>query len=111
MPSEVEGRVGETVPLAPAASVPPVKLTVPAPAKATLAGMLLVRLPGVETTNPEGNASVKPIPVSVPTAFGLVIVKLRLVVPPTPIKGAANILLIIGSATTVMVEVDVLPVP
>src|SRR6266567_89426 len=57
---------------------------------------------GASTTKPAGSASEKPIPVSV-TVFGLVMVKLRLVVPPRGIAEAPKALLIAGGPIAVQV--------
>jgi len=62
--------------------------------------------------SPAGRVSVKPTPVNDVDEFGLVIVKLRLVVPPTEMFAAPNALLIVGGASTVTVAVLlVAPVP
>jgi len=55
--------------------------------------------------SPAGKVSVKPTPVNAVDEFGFVIVKLRLVVPPTAMLAAPNALLIVGGATTVTVAV------
>jgi hypothetical protein len=68
----------------------------------------------VDITKPDGSVSLKPIPVRVAPAFGLVMVKLKEVVPFRGMLAAPNVLLMVGAVTvaaTVMVAVDVLPVP
>jgi hypothetical protein len=64
-----------------------------------------VRPLGVDSTKPDGSASVTPIPVNAAVAFGFVIVKLRLVVPFNTRKATPNVLVIVGGATTVRVAV------
>src|SRR4051794_40089735 len=69
---------------APAAIVPPVRLTLLDPAVAV--GVLPhepVSPLGVATTRPAGSVSVNATPVSTVDGLGLVMVKLRVVVPPT----------------------------
>jgi hypothetical protein len=69
---------------------------------------------GVDITRPDGSVSLKPIPVRVAPAFGLVMVKLKEVVPFRGMLAVPNVLLMVGAVTvaaTVMVAVDVLPVP
>src|SRR5207248_11712388 len=94
----------------PAGSVPPVRLMLPDPAVA--AGVLPhepVSPLGVATTRPAGSVSVNATPVSA-TESGLVMVKLRVVVPPTGTL-APNRLAIVGGDTTVRTALAVLPVP
>src|SRR5262249_6841769 len=57
---------------------------------------------GVSITRPAGSVSVKPTPVSDCVGLGFVIVKLRVVTPPTGIVEAPKLSLIDGGATTVM---------
>src|SRR6266516_3341545 len=57
---------------------------------------------GLSITRPAGSASEKPVPAS-DTAFVLVMVKLRVVVPNWGIVVAANALLIVGGPVTVQV--------
>ena len=67
---------------------------------------------GVATTSPAGKLSVTPTPESEVPVFGLFMVKVSDVLPPTAILAAPNALLIVGGATTVTVAVfDVVPVP
>src|SRR5438067_1986805 len=94
----------------PAGSVPPVRLMLPDPAVA--AGVLPhepVSPLGVATTRPSGSVSVNATPVSA-VEFGLVMVKLRVVVPPTSTL-APNRLSIAGGDTTVRTALAVLPGP
>src|SRR5437016_807594 len=84
------------------ATVPPLRLTLPLPAVAVVVPpQVLLRPFGVATTSPAGNVSVNATPVSATVfAAGLVIVKVRLVVPFTGIAAAPNALLMLGGATT-----------
>ncbi len=54
---------------------------------------------GVATTRPAGSVSVKPTPVSAVPAFGLVSVKVSVVVPFTTMLAAPKALAIVGGAT------------
>jgi hypothetical protein len=62
---------------------------------------------------PAGSISVKPTPVSGASGFELVMVKARLVVPPSGISAAPNDLLIVGGATTTvtLAVFDAAPAP
>ena len=82
----------------PAASAAPVKLTVPVPAVAVIEPPPHdpVRLLGVATTTPAGRLSVTPTLLNNVPAFGLVMVKLRLVLPFSGTVAAPNTLLIVG---------------
>src|SRR5258708_724252 len=74
---------------------------------------LPVRPLGVETTNPAGNVSLKLIPVSVVVVLLFWIVKVS-DVPGFTLRAmlaAPNALMITGGATTMMLALDVLPVP
>jgi hypothetical protein len=80
--------------------------------------VVVVRVPphcdvvaGVVTTTPIGSVSVKATPVRSPAVvvFGLVMVKLRVDIPPLAIVDGVNILDIEGGATTVMVAVLLVP--
>ena len=71
-----------------------------------------VRPLGVATERPDGNVSVKAIPLSDAVAFGFVMVKLRAVAPFSARKPAAKEWLIVGGATTVILAVSlVAPAP
>jgi hypothetical protein len=96
--------------------VPPAAMV--APDSVIVLGFVVVSVPphGVElpvaTVNPAGRLSVNPTPVNPTVEFGFVIVKLRLVVPPTGIFAAPNDLAIVGGASTVIEAVAVVvPVP
>jgi len=62
-----------------------------------------VRLFGEEMISPTGSVSLNPIPVNRVVAFGLVTVKLRVVVPSSVTKDPPNVFEIFGGATTVSV--------
>jgi hypothetical protein len=88
----------------PAGSVPLDALIVPEPAVAVPTSdapplQEPVMPLGVATTNPDGNVSVKPTPVSVITEFGFVMVKLKVVVPLSGIEATPKALLIFGGDT------------
>jgi hypothetical protein len=70
-----------------------------------------VRLLGFAIASPEGRLSAKATLCSVTTVFTLVMVKLKLVVPPTGTEAAPKELLIVGGAATVILADAVLPVP
>src|SRR5262249_47384845 len=80
------------------ASVPPDKLIEPDPAVAvTLPPQTPTKPLGVATTSPDGKLSVKATPVSDRLAFGLVMVKVRLVEPLRTMVGEPNAFAIVGS--------------
>jgi len=84
-----------------AAILPPVRLTLPVPAVAVaVPPKVLVRPDGVATTSPLGKVSVTATPLKAVAPFGSVMVKVKLVVPPTTTLAAPNALLIDGGATT-----------
>jgi hypothetical protein len=92
----------ENVQEALAASIPPVRLSVPA---ATATAPPHAPAGTLETARPAGNASENPTPVS-GKPFGLLIVKVREVVPLTGTEVAPNALLMVGATpVTVMVAV------
>ena len=112
-PAAVPVTLTENVQLALAAKVAPerlitlvfcVALIVPPPQEP-------VRPLGVEIMRPAGSVSVKPIPLSEAAVLGLLMVKLRLVDPFSGMLAAPNALLISGDPTTVMLALDVFPVP
>jgi len=113
-PAVVAVTFTENVQVAPAASVAPAKETV---AVAFVAVMVpppqVPLLPGgVDTTKPAGRVSVKPTPVRLnPALFGLLMVKVSDVEPPTGMVAAPNALVIAGGEATDSVAVAVLPVP
>jgi hypothetical protein len=88
-----------------AARVAPLKLTVPEPAVA-----IIVPPPhdpvspfGVETTSPAGKVSVNAMLVAELVESGFIMVKLRIVLPPTVIVVGEKLLLITGGSTMVKV--------
>ena len=102
-PVDVPFTFTENVHEALAASVAPDRLTAPQPATAVIVPppQVPVKPLGVATTIPAGSVSLKAMPVNATVfAAGLVIVKLRLVVPFTGIEAAPNDLLMLGGATT-----------
>src|SRR5689334_3505361 len=103
----------EKVQLPAAAIVPPLRLIVLEPAVAVIvpAPHVPVSPFGVETTRPAGSVSLKATPVSATVAFGLLMVKLRLVEPFSGMLAAPNAFEIVGGATTVIDALAVLPVP
>jgi hypothetical protein len=96
-----------------AASVAPERETVPLPAVAVIVPppQEPVSPFGVAMRRPEGNVSVKPTPESAVDAFGLAIVKLKLVDPPAGILAAPKDFAIVGGAATMSEAEAVLPVP
>src|SRR5215469_14220047 len=96
-----------------AGRVAPLSLTIPVPCVAVIVPPPQdpVSPLGVETTKPEGNGSLNPMPVNPLPVFGFCIVKLRLVDPPNGMLAAPNPLLIVGGANTVIDALAVLPVP
>ena len=92
-------------------TVPAARLTDPEPATAVVVPpQLLLRPLGVATTNPAGSVSLNATPLR-PIVFGLLMVKLRLVLAFTGIEVAPKALLIVGGLATVMLADAVLPVP
>jgi len=107
VPALVAVTFNEKVQEAPAASVAPERLI-------TLVFLLAVIVPpshepvlplGVEITRPEGKLSLNEIPVSEVVVFGLVMVKLSEVDPPTRMLAAPKNFEMVGGATTVMLAV------
>src|SRR5262249_41684358 len=99
--------LNEQVPLA--ASVPPLN-------EIKLGAVVVTVPPQVEavpfgTDSPAGSVSVKLIPDSVWLEFGLVIVNIRLVVPPTGMLASPNALEIVGAAATLIETVAMLVHP
>jgi len=94
-----------------AATLPADRLIEPEPAVAVVAPPhVLTRLFGLATPRPAGKASVKATPLR-PIVFGLLIVKLKLVLPLKGIEDAPNVLVIVGGLATVKLAEAVLPVP
>jgi len=102
-----------TVQLELMATLPPERLMLVPPAVAeAVPAQLLVNPFGVVTTSPVGNVSVKATPASATElAAGLVIVKVKDVVPFRAMAVAPNALAIDGGATTATLAEAVLPVP
>ena len=93
-------------------SVPFVRLIVFDPAVAvTVPPQAPLTLGGVATTSPPGSVSVKLIPVSVGPVFGLLMVKVRVLVLPSAMVVGSNVLPITGGASTATVLVQVLLQP
>ena len=93
------------------ARVPAARLTEPEPATAVVVPpQVLLRPFGVATSNPAGSVSLNATPLR-PIVFGLLMVKLRLVLPFTGIEAAPKALLMVGGLATVMLADAVLPVP
>jgi hypothetical protein len=92
------------------ATVPPLRLTEPAPAAAVTVPQELFRLFGVDTTNPVGKVSVNATPVR-PMVFGLLMVNVKLVLAFSGIEAAPNALLMVGGLATVRLAEAVLPLP
>jgi hypothetical protein len=106
------------------ATLPPVKLITPVPAVAvTVPPHVLVTFGVPETTSVAlpgppltGNVSLNATPLRSPLAgvaglFGLLMVKVTVVVPFSGMLAAPNALAIVGGATTVIEAFDVLPLP
>jgi hypothetical protein len=96
-----------------AVSVPPDKLMVLLPAVAVIVPLPQepVILGVAATTSPAGRVSLKPTPLSALAVFGLVMVKLRVLLAFNAMLVGLKALLIVGGATTVIEAFDVLPVP
>src|SRR2546428_419798 len=111
-PAVVPCTFTDTVQLVLAASVPPDKLTEPAPATAVAVPPQGLVTPGVgPTTKPAGRLSVKAKPVRATLVFEFWMVKVSEVVPFNGIVNAPNNLLMLGGLATVRFAVAVLPVP
>jgi hypothetical protein len=107
-PAVVPVTVTMKMQLPPAAIVPPVSVIV--------AGAVVVTVPPPQpltepftTVNPAGSVSVTVTPVSPTVEFGLVIVKLSMLVPFSGIVAASNDFMIVGGATTVIGAVLLVP--
>ena len=91
---------------------PPVRLIEVSPAVAVNVPPQLLVAPGVlATCMPVGNGSLTATPVSVVPLLGLVIVRVRVEVPPAGIDVGLKALVIVGAAMTVKVAEPVPPVP
>ena len=106
VPGETPVTFIEKVHELPPDKVAPARETVCEPATAVIVppSELPVRPLGVETTKPAGNVSVKAIPVSATVAFGLVMAKVFVVDPPTPMAAAPNVSTIEGCATKLALQ-------
>jgi len=94
-----------------AAIVPPLKLMVVSPAAGANVPPQVLLAPGtVATCRPAGKGSVTATPLKA-VALGLVMVNVRVDVPPTEVLVGEKPLLILGGATTVRPADAVLPVP
>jgi hypothetical protein len=113
VPAVVPVTLTENVQEEEAAIVPPLRLKVPVPAVAAIVPLpqVPVRPFGVDTTKPAGNVSVKATPVNATVVFGFVTVKLSEVEPLSGMLAAPKALEIVGGPTTVMLALEVLPVP
>ena len=96
------------VQLAPAATVPPLKLTEEAPAvPVAVPPQLLVRPGAGATTKPAGKLSVNARPFNAEFTFEFVMVKVRLVVPFSGIVAAPKAFAMLGGLITVSVAEEV----
>src|SRR6266849_4932579 len=95
------------------AILPPVKLMVVSPAAGANVPPHVLLEPGTAATcRPVGKVSLTATPLKAVPVFGLVMVKVRVEVPPTAVVVGEKALLILGGATTVSVTVLLLePVP
>jgi hypothetical protein len=97
--------------LVPPVNIPPVKVILFDAALVVSVPPQVVVLES-PTVTPDGSVSVKLIPLRFCDPFGLVIVKLRLVVAPSSTLEEPNALLIVGGAATLNIAVfEVVPVP
>src|SRR5438132_685476 len=102
----------ETVQELLAATAPLARLTEPDPATAVAdPPHVFDRLLGVATCSPAGKLSVKDKALSAVIAFGLLIVRVRLVEPFNATVAAPKALLIAGGAITVIEALALLPAP
>ena len=95
------------------ATVPPVRETLPDPASAVaVPPQVLLNPLGLATTRLAGKLSVNATPSSATVfAGGLLIVMLRVLVPFGAMPVGLNVFVAVGGATTVILAVDVFPVP
>ena len=95
-----------------AATVPPDKLTEDDPAVAVaVPPQVLLRLGVDATTRPAGKLSVNAKPVSASPVFGLLMLKLSVVVPFSGMLDAPKDFVILGGLATVRLALAVFPVP
>lgn len=101
----------DTVQLALPPNVPPERLTEPEPETAVaVPPQVLVRLAGLATTRPAGRLSVNEIPVA-ELLFGLLMLKLKVVVPFNGMVAAPKLLVMETGLATVKLADAVFPVP
>jgi hypothetical protein len=112
-PALVPFTTADTVQLAPAARVPPVRLTLDEPAVAVaVPPQVFDRLVVAFTTMPDGRESVKAIPLRAWLGLGLVMARLSVEVPFSGIDVGLKDLVMVGGAATLRVAVfDAKPVP
>jgi len=101
-----------TVQEAPGVSEAPDKLMAPPPELAEgVPEQVLLNPLGLATTTPDGKESEKAMLFSVTTELGLLMLKVRLVLPPTGMSEAPKALLMVAGSPTFTVAEAVLPVP
>ncbi len=111
-PAVVPCMFTETVHEPLAATDPPDRLTEPEPPTAVaVPPHVLFRFEVDATVRPAGKLSVNAIPVTVTPVFGLVMVKVKLVVPFSGMPAAPNALVMVGGVATVRFAVAEFPVP
>jgi len=97
------------------ATAPPERLITPVPAVAVTVPPQVLTTPGVAATTSvpvvSGRVSLKATPLRSTVVFGLLMLKVTVVVPFSGTLAAPNALAIVGGATTVMDALEVLPVP
>src|SRR6266849_4989552 len=92
--------------------VPPVRLMVVSPgAGANVPPHVLLEPGTAATCRPSGKVSLTATPLKAVPVLGLVMVKVRVEVPPTEVLVGEKALLMLGGATTVTLAIAVLPVP
>lgn len=92
--------------------VPPNKLIVLVPAVAVSVPLHVLLVLGAEATcTPEGKVSLKATPVSAKPGFGLLMLKVTVLVPFSGMLVGENALLMVGGLATTRFAVAVLPVP
>jgi len=112
IPAVVPVTLTDTVQLALAASVPAERLTEPEPPTAVPVPPQVSLRFGVDAiTRPAGRVSVNVTPFKVTVVFGLVMLKVKLVVPFKGMFAAPKDLVIVGGEATVRFAVAVFPVP
>src|SRR5713101_753853 len=91
---------------------PPLKLMVVSPAAGANVPPHVLLEPGTAATcRPSGKVSLTATPLKAVPVLGLVMVKVRVEVPPTEVLVGEKALLMLGGATTVTLAIAVLPVP